>query len=139
MLKRGERSRSELAFDRAAEDAEGEVLLEADDVGAALQFLHPGQASAGDPDFKFGVGIEGAGGLHAELRDALVEDAVVGGLRAGEPLLIDQDQAVVGKDEEVAEDLETLPDGFARHEHGREFLLNLRDIDLRGVSEQAAE
>jgi hypothetical protein len=130
---------STLSFDRAAEDAEGEVLLEADDVGAALQFLDPRQAAAGDPDFELGVGIEAPRRLHAELRDALIEDAVVGGLRSGEPLLIDQDQAVVGEDEEVAEELKTLPDDFARHEHGREFLLNLRNVDLRGVSEQIAE
>ena len=30
---------------------------------------------------------------------------------------------MVGEDEEVAEELEALPDGFARNEHGREFLL----------------
>lgn len=51
---------------------------------------------------------------------------------ADEPRLIDQDQAVVGEDEQIAEELETLPDDFARNEHGREFLLNLRDVDLRG-------
>ena len=124
-----------LSFDRAAEDAEGEVLLEADDVGAALQFLREGEAAARDPDLEFGVGIEAPRRLHAELRDALVEDAVVGRFRAGEPLLIDQDQPVVGEDEEVAEELKTLPDDFARHEHGRELLLNLRNVDLRGVSE----
>ena len=65
-----------LALDRPAEDAEGEVLLEADDVG---------------------------------------------------------------EDEHIAEDLESLPDGFAGCEHRREILLNLGDVDFRGVSEQAAE
>ena len=128
-----------LALDRPAEDAEGEVLLEADDVGAPLQFLGEGQRDTGDPDLELGVGVEGARGLHAELRDAPIQDAVVGGLRSGEPLLIDHDQPVVGEDEHVAEDFESLPDGFARHEDGREVFLHLRDVDLRGVSEQAAE
>lgn len=46
---------------------------------------------------------------------------------------------MVGDDEQIAEDLEPLPDRFAWHEHGREFLLHLGDIDLRGVSKRAAE
>jgi hypothetical protein len=46
---------------------------------------------------------------------------------------------VVGEDAQATEELKTLFDGLARPEHGREFLLNLRNVDLRGVSEQAAE
>ena len=81
-------------------------MLEADDVGAALQFLGKGQAAAGDPDFELCVGIETARCLHAELGDAPIQDAVVGRFRSGEPLLIDQDQAVVGEDEQIAEELD---------------------------------
>lgn len=46
---------------------------------------------------------------------------------------------VVGEDEQVAEELESLPDDFAGHEDGREFLLNLLDVDLRGVSEEGGD
>jgi hypothetical protein len=46
---------------------------------------------------------------------------------------------VVGVKMKVTEELEALPDDFAGHEDGREFLLHLRDVDLRGVSDQAAE
>jgi hypothetical protein len=52
---------------------------------------------------------------------ATIQHAVVGRFRSGEPLPIDQDQPVVGENEHIAEDLETLPDDFAGHEHGREF------------------
>ncbi len=56
---------------------------------------------------------------------------------AGETLLIDQDQAVVGEDEEIAEELKALADDLARHEHGLEFLPHLGEVDFRGLSGQA--
>jgi hypothetical protein len=106
------------ALDVGAENTGAEVLLEADYVRTFFEFLLQSQATR-DPNLQLGIGIEAACSFHAELGYAAVQNAVVGHLRTGQPLFVDQDEPVIGKHEKVAENFESAADSLAWHEDWR--------------------
>jgi hypothetical protein len=59
---------------------------------------------------------------------------VILGLPPGDALLVYQDQAPVGEDEEVPEDLEGPQDLLSVHQKGVEILLQLLRIDLARIA-----
>ena len=127
-----------LAAHPSSKNTVAEVLLQAHDVSALLEFLLDREATRG-PDFQLGVGIKGPSRLNAELSDAPVEHAMISDFGASQPLFIDQDQSVIRENKHVAEDFEGAADLFAGNQNRREVGLNLGVINFSGVAEEMTE
>src|SRR3954465_2698211 len=122
----------------SAGDEGGQQGLHLVDVHAAPELL--GDAlPARDPDRQFGVEVEAARRLHAEVRDALVRHRVVLHLAAGDALLVDEDQPAVGEDEDVADELVARVHLLALGEQAAVLLSDTGGVDPRRVAGDAVE
>jgi acyl-CoA synthetase (AMP-forming)/AMP-acid ligase II len=72
-----------------------------------------------------------------EVADGSIRDGMVLSLFAGDPLLIDQDKALIRKDEKIANDAKTFNHRFLWHEYGIEIFLNVLHVNFRCIAEQA--
>ena len=85
-----------------------EYALQVVDVYSVVKaFIDAGFYFARNPDLQFGIQVQIAGGLDAEARNIFVAHRKVFDLLASKALLIDKNQAVVGEDKNVADQLKT--------------------------------
>ena len=99
--------------------------MDATNVGAALEHFLDWLGPAGNPNLKFRVHIQGAGILDRVSGDGSVGNDEVFDLATREALFIDKNEAPIGEDIQVSNDLERNLDGLVRQGNAVELLPRL--------------
>ena len=83
--------------------------------------------------------IEGAGGFDGEAGDRPVGHGGIIDLGAGQALHVDQDQPLVGEDEDIADDLEGKRNLLAVDQHAVQAFGKIARVDARSMAQQSVE
>jgi hypothetical protein len=93
--------------------------------------------AAFDPDFDFRIEVEVPCCFLGEVIDTFVGHAGVFPLLAGHPLFIHKEKSEVGEHDKVSEQFVGVLNFLSVYEQLGKFILQLRSIDLRGITNQS--